>query len=312
MQPLDQAEGRIRQLNGWRYHRAPLPEMPGAIPFSLRTHPFMTTTDPAVSVPTVSVVIPFYNAGKYILEAVDSVEKYHDRSTVEIIIVNDGSTEAESLRILERIRLERGYQIIHQTNRGPAAARNTGIRASRGCYVLLLDSDNKIRTRYISAGIELLDRDATVGVVHGNAAFFGVSDKPRFTPRPFDLQAIILGNYIDNCTVIRKSAWAEVGEFDEARILIGHEDWEFWIRMGAKGWKFRHVDETLFDYRVRPDSLINSVSPKEYVEMNRYVISKNLHVVMQQYSQLLNFKQRNPLARFFERLACFASKKKIP
>lgn len=267
-------------------------------------------TDPAVSAPTVSVVIPFYNAGKYILEAVDSVEKYHDKSIFEVIIVNDGSTEAESLRILERLRVERGYQIIHQANRGPAAARNTGIRASRGRYVLLLDSDNKIRTRYISAGIEILDRDPKIGVVHGNADFFGVPDRPRFTPRPFDLQAIILGNYIDNCTVIRKRTWAEVGEFDEARILIGHEDWEFWIRVGAKGWKFRHVNETLFDYRLRPDSLIGSLSPQERVATDRYVIGKNLHVVMEQYAQLLSFKRKNLLVRFLRRLAFFASNKK--
>ena len=92
--------------------------------------------------PKVSVIIPCYNAGEWIDEAVDSVlsQTYKD---YEIIIVNDGSSDPltqEKLRSYESSSI----QVIHQENKGPAAARNTGIRSARGEYILPLDADDML------------------------------------------------------------------------------------------------------------------------------------------------------------------------
>jgi len=257
--------------------------------------------------PIVSIIIPCYNLGEYIREAIESVEQYPDPSLYEIIIVNDGSTSEETLRILNE--LKEGYQIIDQPNRGPAAARNAGIVASKGQYLLLLDSDNRIRTDYIDRGIELLSKHPDVGVVHGKPFFFGDMSKNMFTARRFDLASIFAQNYIDNCAIIRRSVWEELEGFDEKRILIGNEDWEFWIRVGASKWQFYFIDQIMFDYRLRQGSVISQATQTEkFREMENYVVNKHLQLYIQHYkklhSQYLFYQndRKRPLRAFFKYL----------
>ena len=272
----------------------------------------MTTfTDTQIYQPILSVVIPCFNSEKYLREALDSVVGYPNKNIYELIIVNDGSTSLGTIQLLQQLELE-GYRIIHQENKGPAAARNTGVSHAKGEYILFLDSDNKIRHDYITIGIELLQSDAEIGVVYGNAYFFGDYTTPRFIAKPLDIYRMLHGNYIDMCSVIRKRMWSEVGGLDEARVLIGHEDWEFWIRVAKAGWKFRYVDNILFDYRNRFDS-ISADAGKEnaYKEMLHHIQEKHWQEYAQAYSIIFNqyidlidqirtyeFDKRNPLRSF--------------
>jgi glycosyltransferase involved in cell wall biosynthesis len=122
--------------------------------------------------PTISIIIPCYNQGIYLEEALQSVFQGDDKSIYEIIIVNDGSTDKNTLNILKELSAK-GYTVINQPNKGLGAARNTGIREARGKYILPLDSDNKIRPEYIYEGIKLLNEDPLLDVVYGNAEYFG-------------------------------------------------------------------------------------------------------------------------------------------
>jgi glycosyltransferase involved in cell wall biosynthesis len=236
--------------------------------------------------PFISVIIPCFNSGQYLREAIASVELYSDSQVYEIIIVNDGSTDIATLELLQQLQGE-GYQIIHQSNKGPAAARNTGVNTSRGKYLLLLDSDNKIRAAFIDVGLKVLDEQPGVGVVHGQAAFFGEAMQARFRPRPFDLYNILANNYIDMCTIIRRTAWEQVGGMDEARELIGHEDWEFWLRLYTNGWKFSFVNRVLFDYRMGSDSLVaQATQGDKYMRMRQYVYHKHWSLLAKAYGVL--------------------------
>ncbi|MBV8201221.1 MAG: glycosyltransferase, partial [Acidobacteria bacterium] len=105
--------------------------------------------------PTFSVVIPCFNQGEFLLAAVASVEDAAD-AAFETVIVNDGSTDAFTLEVLERLGAA-GYRILDQPNRGVSAARNAGIRASRGRYLMPLDADNRIRPSYLRRAAEVLD-----------------------------------------------------------------------------------------------------------------------------------------------------------
>ncbi len=222
----------------------------------------------------VSIVIPYYNSGLYINEALQSIKLCPNPSIYEVIIVNDGTKDPYSLAQLELLE-KQGYTIHHQTNKGPAGARNTGIRHALAEYILLLDSDNKIRPEYITMGIRILDENPDVGVVYGNPHFFGEVGEERFgKAEPFDITRMIVDNYIDNCSVIRKKVWEEVGGFDEARVLFGLEDWEFWLRVGQTQWKFQPVDEVLFDYRIRKGSMITQVTER-HREALRYIHTKH-------------------------------------
>lgn len=222
------------------------------------------------------------------MDAIKSVAEYPDRSVYEIIIVNDGSTDEDTLKLLASLD-KTSCRIFHQENFGPAAARNTGIRKAKADYILFLDSDNKIRPQFIDKSIETLARHPDVGIVYGNARFFGASAVPRFTNGPFDLKKILAGNYIDMCSVMRKKIWEELGGLDENPNLIGHEDWEFWIRAGVAGVGFYHIDEVLFDYRLVSNSLVRSATkPEKYQRMLDYVYQKHLSVLIHGYKGLYN------------------------
>jgi glycosyltransferase involved in cell wall biosynthesis len=236
--------------------------------------------------PIISIIIPCFNSGKYLPEALQSIEACNNQEAIEIIIVDDGSKDESTLRYLESLKGNR-YTIIRQENRGPAAARNTGVVAAKSECLLFLDSDNKIRLEYIEIGIDVLTKNENVAVVYGNAAFFGDTREPRFKSRPFDIFTLLMGNYIDVCSVVRKKAFQDVSGFDESRILFGHEDWELWLRMHSKGWKFYYIDQVLFDYRVSNSSLWTQNSTFDNIKVvMHYVYVKHLELFIEHYHML--------------------------
>ena len=110
----------------------------------------------------VSIVIPCYNHGAKVREALASVEQVRNENLLEVIVVDDGSSEAETTRILNEVE-EAGYRVVSQPNRGPGAARNTGIRLAKGEFILPLDSDNRLRNVYLNEGVSLLRDNPTLG-----------------------------------------------------------------------------------------------------------------------------------------------------
>jgi glycosyltransferase involved in cell wall biosynthesis len=104
--------------------------------------------------PKVSIIIPCYNHGKYIMDAISSVEKIEDKNLYELIIINDGSTDEYTNTLLKELS-DKGYYVIFQENKGLATSRNNAIAISKGEYILPLDADNKIRPEYIYKGINI-------------------------------------------------------------------------------------------------------------------------------------------------------------
>ncbi len=219
----------------------------------------------------VSIIIPCYNDGRFLPDTIASIELARTSSLREVIIVDDGSTEPATLEVLLDLR-KAGYSVIRQFNRGIGAARNTGIRSAGGKYILPVDSDNRIRKVYLTEAIELLEADETVGIVYGDAEYFG-EKTGRWNVAEFDLLQLVLRNFIDNCAVFRKSVWEEIGGYDEQMPFMGCEDWDLWLRAAVRGWRFVHLREIAFDYRVRTGSLLTVVN-KHGSEIFRYIFSK--------------------------------------
>ncbi|MEO6149230.1 MAG: glycosyltransferase family A protein [Mucilaginibacter sp.] len=256
----------------------------------------------------VSIIIPYYNAGKYLPDAISSVQPLLGRHDIscEIVICNDGSTDPYSIDVLDQLEKKDICTIIHQTNKGPAAARNTAVRNSHGKYLVFLDSDNKIRERLIEKGIDILSNDKA-DVVYGNAAFFGETSKPLFTPGELHVPLLMARNYIDMCAMVRREVWETTGGFDEGEILRkGQEDWDLWLRAIKAGYRFKYVNETLFDYRVRGASLTNDDSLERYNRAREYIYSKHPEFFKESFfwlsDQLYTYQQdkRTPLRSFFK------------
>jgi glycosyltransferase involved in cell wall biosynthesis len=218
------------------------------------------------------------------MDAISSVEECQEK-VYEIIIVNDGSTDPYTCEVMEQLK-KKGYFVVEQENLGLSAARNTGIKLAKGQYILPLDSDNKIRPNYIFKGIEILDKLPEVGVVYGDAEYFG--DKSGLWKVPeFDLRLLLLGNYIDACAVFRKSVWEDCGYYDTEMPIQGYEDWNFWLSIAEKGWKFYHIPEVLFDYRVRSGSMVTNCNiPENQRLLIQYVANKHSDILREEYQKL--------------------------
>ena len=232
------------------------------------------------------MIIPCFNGGAFINEAIGSVLSYPDKGAYEIVIVNDGSTDPLTLAIFDSLESD-GYKVIHQVNQGPAAARNAGVNGARGEYIMFLDCDNKIRKEYIEKSLSVMKSNEKVGVVYGNPHFIGEINRSIFKPIKFEIRALLLYNYIDMCAMVRRKAWESVGGLDENRLLDGHEDWEFWINLASRDWEFVYFNEALYDYRIRNNSLITQTASVQQMERKAaYIYAKHSQLVRMNYSKL--------------------------
>jgi len=213
----------------------------------------MTTTP--IGEGKVSIVIPCYNHGAMLREALASVEEVRDENLLEVIVVDDGSSDGETIRILKEVA-DAGYKVVSQSNRRVSAARNTGIRLAKGEFILPLDNDNRLRDVYLKEGVKLLRDNPGIGVIYADAEYFG-EKTGRWQVQEFDLLSLIRKNFIDACALYRKALWEQVGGYDEQMPWMGLEDWDFWLRVGCHGCSFFHLPKIGFDYRVRADSLIS-------------------------------------------------------
>ena len=197
----------------------------------------------------ISVVIPCYNPKALIEETIASVRRpTHDEW--EIVVVDDGSDDPESLQILENIvqrKLPRVTVIHHQANRGPAAARNTGFRHSRGRYLVPLDSDDLLAPTMIEVCLAEMETRPEAGVAYFDYRVFGDRNYIEY-PGEYNLYRLLNENFMAHCIFVRREASEEVGGYDEW-LRWSYEDWDFSLHLGEKGWYGHYIPQTLFAYR---------------------------------------------------------------
>ena len=166
-------------------------------------------------------------------------------------MVNDGSTDSETLRILETISAK--YRVLNQNNQGASSARNTGIATARGEYIIPLDADNLICPAILTEGSAILNRNPEIGMVYGDKEVFG---ERSFLSRnrSVEMAYILYHHHIDTCAIYRKEMWADVGGYDIKILFDSLEDWMFWLEALHRDWQFQYVDQVFFLYRHRSGS----------------------------------------------------------
>lgn len=231
----------------------------------------------------VSIVIPCYNDGKYLLEAIESVEKC-DKNLYELIIVDDGSTDKFTIDLMKTLK-KKGYIVYMIKHKGQSAARNFGVKKSKFDYLLFLDADNKIYPEYITEGIRILDKNPEIGVVYGDIKVFGLENYIKVQSN-FDRALSIFVNHPDICAVVRRSLWKDCKGFDKN--LFFWEDWEFFINAYKNQWKFHHIKKVLFEYRLKRVS----VNTQRFKRKNRiyaldYVYKKHLSFIIDAIDEII-------------------------
>lgn len=198
----------------------------------------------------VSVIMPCYNDGKYILEAIDSVKK-QTYTNWELIIIDDGSDDEETINIINSISDER-IQVFHTEHLRPAGARNYGIARSSGTYILPVDSDDKIDKSYIEKAVKVIESNPNIGVVYCEADLFGEKSGPWELPK-YSLKTMLLDNIVFVTALFYKSDWEAVGGFSTT-MVAGMEDYDFWLSIMSLGREIHQIPEVLFHYRIKPVS----------------------------------------------------------
>jgi len=211
-----------------------------------------------VRTPKVSVVIPAFNAEKYLGEALRSVREQTLRD-VEVIVVDDGSSDG-TVALTEQFASTMEVTVLRQANAGPSAARNAGIRSARGRYCAFLDADDVMLPELLEAQSSVLDSDPDLGWVLTDVSTFdesGTIHTRRWSGSSLSsstlLDRLVLENFVTTSAVMAPTTrLCEVGLFPVDRRVA--EDYELWLRLASR-WKTAYIDRPLVRYRYRGDGL---------------------------------------------------------
>lgn len=250
--------------------------------------------------PRVGIVIPVFNTGPYLREAIESA--LAQTEPVEIVVVDDASTDAETLEILAGYADHPGIRLIrHEQNSGLPAGLNTGIGAMSTRFAFLLGSDDIVGATYAQQAADLLDAHPDVAIVTTPIQHFGGrSDIDSVPGAPNGVVDLLFHNTVPGISVCRRDDWVAVGGY---RPLSWAEDWDFWLRVLARGGTCVALSEPCYQWRIH-GSQITSTRPWEaklaqqvsVVRDNPQPWAENLPLVMERLWQtqmeLNYFKKR--------------------
>lgn len=219
---------------------------------------------------TVSVVIPVYNAGEFLLETIESVNQ-QTYKFVELIIVNNCSTEDKTVKLLKQ--LSANYKVVESSVKGLAQARNDGIKVASGKYILPLDADDLIKPSFIANCVELFDKYPDLTLVRTNVELFGAK-KGGIEFEDYSYAKLLARNLMVASSMFKKADWHRVGGYDN-NFLVCFEDWEFWINLLKDGGKVGTISEKLFNYRIRRGSMMHSLKMNNLKKARKQIWEKH-------------------------------------
>jgi glycosyltransferase involved in cell wall biosynthesis len=207
--------------------------------------------------PLVSVVIPVFNAGNRLREAIATIE--HQRhEPLEIIVVDDGSTDDTSAVIRQ---LGHKVRALRQANAGPAAARNRGMAIARGELFAFLDADDLWPEGKLHHQVGRLTEDSEIDIVLGRISYVPESGSLKPELRWEDPEERTILNVQLGSGVYRRTAFERVGLFDESLRFCEDHDW--FLRARELGLRIRILDEVTLLYRLHGDNMTRGKLPSE-------------------------------------------------
>ncbi|MED4533608.1 glycosyltransferase family A protein [Metabacillus fastidiosus] len=194
--------------------------------------------------PLVTIIIPCYNYGKYVNASINSLlnSTFQD---IEIIVVDDGSTDQETIEILDQLNRSK-TQLIRQSNQGLHAVRNNAIPKARGKYIISLDPGDELHPTFMEKAFWILETYPEIGFVSSGLQAVGTEDWKHIPPA-YNFYKQLFHNNVCGHAMFRKQCWYDVGGYKKMHVM-GYEDWDFWISAGEKGWLGYIIPEILMYY----------------------------------------------------------------
>lgn len=202
--------------------------------------------------PRISAVIPVFNGAAFLPEAVASLaaQQYEH---LEVIIVNDGSQDdspAVAIRLAAEYP-ELRIQLISKENGGLADARNVGIVAATGDWILPLDCDDRFAPGFLRQAADVILRKPEINLVFADMQEFGASTR-TWRPTDYSWQELLTRNTFPYASLYRRELWTLAGGYDPS-LPWGAEDWNFWVACAGFGLRPHRIADLLFEYRVHAE-----------------------------------------------------------
>jgi len=233
--------------------------------------------------PLVSVIVPTHNRPGMLKDTVQSVldQTFQD---FEIIVINDAGQDVSS--VVQAFNSPKISYLSHETNKGLAAARNTGIRAARGKYLAYLDDDDIYYVNHLEVLVTFLEStnfnvaytDSYRAIQESHNGVYATTKRETLYSFDFDYDKILIENFIPVlCIMHRRKCLEKSGYFDET--LDRHEDWDLWIRM-SRHYKFAHIPEITCEFTYRSDgsAMTSGSLPKFLTTLQRVYQKYELEV----------------------------------
>ncbi|QSQ25082.1 glycosyltransferase [Pyxidicoccus parkwayensis] len=225
--------------------------------------------------PRVSFLVPYFNMGRYLPETLRSI-RAQSFTDYEIVLVDDGSTDAESLALLDTLQAP-DLRIVRKPNGGLSSARNAGLQVARGHYVLPLDPDDLIEPTFLEKAVAVMEGTPGLAYVTSLVAYFRESPDNLvggWVPSGMDRDALWVVNVASTCTALmERTLLLELGGYDEW--LTSYEDWDVFSRMAERGMTGTVIPEFLFLYRLRHDSMTHTLRLNERQQMLAWLSQKH-------------------------------------
>lgn len=249
--------------------------------------------------------MPVYNTGQTLEQTIMSLLQ-QTYSQLEIIIVNDGSSDDQTLKKIAELKSKYPQlKLINQNNQGLVAARNAGIKQAKGDFIFCLDSDDLVDKKYVTKIMAVFEQaPSNVAIVTSYVQAFGNSREQWSFPE-YDLEKLKYANSLHVASIFKKNAWQLVGGYD-SNFKDGFEDWDFWLSIIKRGLEWRVLNQPLFYYRRRPNTMISKANQKRqaisqqlikkhrdlYLESSDEEILQKMHLAEQQRCQTKNLIKR--------------------
>lgn len=246
-----------------------------------------------------TVIIPYYNMGKYIVDCINSVKK-STYPAIEIIIINDGSTDKDSVDQLAAIN--KSYpeiKIVHQSNKGLPTTRNTGAALASSKYISFLDADDKVEPNYYAIGVSVLKQYDNVFFAGSWVRYFGNTDKvwPTFTPQP---PYILVHNSVNSSSLVYKREAFLKGGLNDKHFIFGLEDYDSVVNMLSNGFNGVIIPECLFNYRVRDNSMFRGITRNKFLYANKAISEKYAAYLSKYATGVVNLLNANGPGYLFD------------
>ncbi len=239
-----------------------------------------------------TVVVPYFNMGHFLDETIQSIllSEYPDK---DIIIINDGSTDDNSLKKLDKYRNHDKIRVVDIANSGLAKARNYGAKLSSSEYLAFLDADDTVEKTYYSKAIAAISSYDNVHFSGCWTQYFGDSDKiwPAFTPEP---PVLLYHNMINSSSLVYKlNSFLHAGMNDSEMLFQGWEDYESVVSMVASGLNGVVIPEPLFNYRIRAKSMVRGLSKEKKLVLFQHISEKHKRIYAKFAPDLFNLLNAN-------------------